>query len=253
MKFVDRIKKHRRFLKNEGWAFWERIERDQKKGLPPPPIQKPTPPGVRRVQLIAPDSFSVGDLPLIKAIARRRSWRDFSPEPLSLEELSFLLWATQGFQEAAEDGSSSFRTVPSAGARHPFETYLIVKRVSGLQPGLYRYLAVEHQLAYLHGTAEFSQGLEDDYLLFSEDALVFIWTAVPYRTEWRYSFLAHKMIAMEAGHICQNLYLAGVSIGVGVCAIGAFSQDDLDKLTGVDGEEEFAIYVARVGKIAWLF
>jgi SagB-type dehydrogenase family enzyme len=76
-----------------------------------------------------------------------------------------------------------------------------------------------------------------------------MWTTIPYRAEWRYSVIAHKMIAMDAGHLCQNLYLASESIGAGTCAIGAYNQAKVDAILGVDGEDEFAIYIAPVGKI----
>lgn len=186
---------------------------------------------------------------LIEAIGRRRSQREFSDEPLTLEDLSFLLWATQGVHDVAEDGSFSFRSVPSAGGRHPFETYLIVKWVSGLQPGLYRYLALQHKLCFLYTAHELVARATNDEWLQAEEAVLFVWTVIPYRTEWRYGILSHKMIAMEAGHICQNLYLAGVAIGAGTCAVGAYPQDEIDELLAVDGDEEFAVYLARVGKI----
>jgi SagB-type dehydrogenase family enzyme len=80
-------------------------------------------------------------------------------------------------------------------------------------------------------------------------AVVFIWTTIPYRTEWRYSIVSHKVIALDAGHVCQNLYLACESIKLGTCAIAAYNQDLLDQFIDVDGEEEFSIYVAPVGKI----
>ena len=212
-------------------------------------MQKPPPPDAVIYSLVPPAEFTVGEMPLIKAIGQRRSHRDFTPEPLNLEEISFLLWATQGVREVTGGGSWSRRVVPSAGARHPWETYLVIKNGAGLPPGLYRYLAMDHQLCYLCPPAELAARAIDDYWLLSDEALLFIWTAIPYRTEWRYGFLSAKMIAMEAGHICQNLYLASGAVGAGACAVGAFVQEEIDRLIDVDGEEEFAIYMARVGKI----
>lgn len=243
------IKTHRSFLKNDAWGQWETIERDQKMGVPPPPSQQPYSPEASLVDLVSPAALRGINMTLIDAIGRRRSCREFTDEPLTLHELSFLLWATQGVHAVAEEGIS-YRSVPSAGARHPFETYLIIKRVSGLQPGLYRYLALDHKLCFLCTANELATRAPDDEWLRLEDALLFAWTAVPYRTEWRYGILSHKMIAMEAGHICQNLYLASVAIGAGTCAIGAFPQDEIDNLLAVDGNEEFAVYLARIGKIS---
>lgn len=242
------VKHHRQFLKNGAWEQWETIERDQNMGVQPPRMQQPYPPQAPLVDLVSPAAFGDINMPLIDAIGRRRSCREFTDEPLTQKELSFLLWATQGIRALAEDGIS-YRSVPSAGARHPFETYLVVKRVAGLQPGLYRYLALDHKLCFLCTAHELAMRAVDDDWLLLEDALLFAWTAVPYRTEWRYGVLSHKMIAMEAGHICQNLYLASTAIGAGTCAIGAFPQDEIDKLLAVDGQEEFAVYLARVGKI----
>jgi SagB-type dehydrogenase family enzyme len=80
-------------------------------------------------------------------------------------------------------------------------------------------------------------------------AVIFVWTAIPYRTEWRYAAIAPKLIAQDSGHICQNLYLASEAIGAGTCAISAYSQPLMDAALGVDGIEEFAVYIAPVGKI----
>ena len=101
------------------------------------------------IDLVAPDDFTVGQVPLAEVIAKRKSERYFTDETLTLEELSFLLWATQGVREVSEDDLRYFRNVPSGGNRHPIETYLSVHRVEGLKVGLYRYLPIEHQLLLL--------------------------------------------------------------------------------------------------------
>ncbi len=67
--------------------------------------------------------------------------------------------------------------------------------------------------------------------------------------EWRYGLASHKVIALDAGHVCQNLYLACEAIGAGTCAIAAYNQDAMDQLLGVNGRDEFTIYLAPVGKI----
>jgi SagB-type dehydrogenase family enzyme len=136
--------------------------------------------------------------------------------------------------------------VPSAGSRHPFETYLLVSRVADLEPGLYRYLALEHKLCLLQpkATLEVPEELER-----WNSAVYWIWTTVPYRTAWRYTVLADKLIAQDSGHVCQNLYLACEALGIGTCAVGAYDQDAIDAFVGVDGENEFAVYLAPVGRI----
>jgi SagB-type dehydrogenase family enzyme len=124
--------------------------------------------------------------------------------------------------------------------------------VDGLEPGLYRYLPLEHKLCFLWADAELVGKVNDacrGQVFVGEGAVVFIWTVIPYRAEWRYSFVAHKMMAMDAGHLCQNLYLASQTIGAGTCAIGAYNQNEMDAIVDVDGRDEFVIYVAPVGKV----
>jgi SagB-type dehydrogenase family enzyme len=263
------LENYRKFLKSDRWEEWRKSKTDQKKGVPAPPPQKPYPKRARLITLVSPEDFTVGKMPLIEAIRRRRSRRKFTEEPLTLEGLSFLLWATQGITtreaRAARVGEfrkvlrtdvsavprAAFRTVPSGGARHPFETYLLINRVDELQPGLYRYLPLENKLCFLYADAELIEKVHeacyDQYVKGS--AVTFIWTVIPYRTEWRYDILSPKIIAQDSGHLCQNLYLACEAIGAGTCAIGAYDQEKMDRALRVDGKEEFAIYVAPVGKI----
>lgn len=249
---MESMETYRRFLKSEMWGVWGELDTDQRKKVPPPPMQKPCPEGAALVDLVAKDDLAVGDMPLIDAIGRRRSHRKFTDASLSLEQLSFLLWATQGVREVVADGAGTRRTVPSGGNRHPFETYLAVNRVEGLKSGLYRYLPLDHQLCFLGAIDELEPKVIDacnGQEFVGKGAVVFIWTAIPYRTEWRYSLVSHKAIAMDAGHLCQNLYLASEAIGAGTCAIGAYDQAKMDAIVGVDGDEEFTIYVAPVGLV----
>jgi nitroreductase len=89
----------------------------------------------------------------------------------------------------------------------------------------------------------------NNQLFVGKGAATFVWTVVPYRTEWRYAFLSPKIIAQDAGHLCQNLYLACEAIGAGTCGIDAYDQAKLDALLGVDGRDEYAVYAAPVGKV----
>jgi SagB-type dehydrogenase family enzyme len=248
---MESMETYRKFLKSDRWDEWAELETDQKKKIPPPAPQKPCPEDATLIELVVPKALTVGKMPLIEAIGRRKSHRKFSKEPLTLEEVSFLLWATQGVRQVIGGGASTRRTVPSGGSRHPFETYLLINRVDGLEPGLYRYLPMEHKLCFLWSDAELAGKVNDacrGQAFVGESAVVFIWTAIPYRTEWRYSMVAHKIIAMDAGHLCQNLYLASEAIGAGTCAVGAYNQSEMDTIVGVDGEDEFVIYVAPVGR-----
>ena len=243
------IAEYRGFLKGDLWGEAGDLDTDQEKGIPVPPLQKPYPADATLLELVPPEKFSSGRAPLIDVITQRKSERNFLPEPLTLEELSFLLWVTQGVR----GNSSRLRTVPSAGARHPFETYLIVNKVNDVEPGLYRYLPLDHTLLFLRVDPNFSEKVMDacrGQAFCADSAVVFIWTAIPYRTEWRYSIIAHKMIAIDSGHVCQNLYLACGSIRAGTCGIGAYDHKKVDTLLGVDGEEEFTVYLAPVGRVS---
>lgn len=253
---MSSLNEGREFLKAHVWKQFagKDFVTDQSRGVARPDPEKPFPGDARLIDLVDPSDFTVGEAPIRDAIGRRRSRRKFTDEPLSLEELSYLLWATQGVTKAANlsDGVLTYRTVPAGGALQPFETYLAVNRITGVDPGLYRYLPIEHKLVLvrsdpdLMGKAAIGCAGQD---FVAASAVVFIWTCLPYRKEWRYSVAAHKIIAQDSGHLCQNLYLAAESIGAGTCAIGAYFQDEMDALVGVDGEDEFVIYVAPVGKI----
>jgi SagB-type dehydrogenase family enzyme len=180
----------------------------------------------------------------VGAIERRRSVREYSPQPISLLELSFLLWATQGVQEIT-DRPATLRPVPSAGARHAFETYLLINRVSDLQPGLYRYAAFEHALIELDLAAQTATGIasacRNSQPLCAASAVTFLWVAVAERMTWKYSERGYRYLFLDAGHVCQNLYLAADRVSCGVCALGGFNDNDLNRLLGLDGKELFVI------------
>jgi SagB-type dehydrogenase family enzyme len=194
--------------------------------------------------------MKLGKIPVGEAIAFRESVRQYKTDPLTLEELAALLWATQGVR-CLISPESALRSVPSAGARHSFETYLVINRVETLPAGLYRYLPFDEKLAQLAIDDNIGRKAADACFgqnFIASSAITFFWTAIPARMEWRYDLAAHKVIAIDAGHVCQNLYLACQSIDAGTCAVAAYDQSACDQLLGVDGEEEFTIYLAPVGK-----
>ena len=244
------IDEGREFLRARAWERAEGVVSDQSRGIPHPPQQLPVPEGVTPRDLPPPDGLTIDPLDLGRLIGSRRSRRSFTDDRIGLQALSFLLWATQGLEEIIRDGVASLRTVPSAGARHPFETYIHARAVEGLDQGIYRYLPLQHAL-YLKREGDLGAEIAEGCLgqTFAGRApLCFIWSAVPYRTEWRYSVLSPKIIAIDAGHVCQNLYIAAEALQLGTCAIAAYHQTRMDELVGLDGEEEFVIYVAPVGR-----
>jgi SagB-type dehydrogenase family enzyme len=246
-------KDYRKFLRSDLWLEMRGLRTDQQEGMPAPPIQKPYPENADLIDLPDPEDLDVGgSVSVRQAIAARQSHRRFTDAALSLEELAFLLWSTQGVHKVWRSGIAVRRTAPSAGARHPFETYLVVNRVEGLQPGLYRYLSIEHKLLLAftdRGIGRRAAAACHDQRFVAQSAVTFVWTALPYRTEWRYALMTPKLVNLDAGHVCENLYLAVEGIDAGTCAIGAYNQQQMDALLKVDGEDEFAIYVAPVGKV----
>lgn len=242
----------REFLKDFIRLHTDFSRTDQNLGIPAPPVQKPYPPDAQRIDLKLPDELQcLFTTDLTAAIRDRISHRHFQNRPLTLDELAYLLWATQGVRESRKSGSV-LRTVPSAGCRHALETYLCVFNVEGLDTGIYRYLPLEHQLLLESNEERLAEKLGAAALgqqFAGRCAVSFIWTAIPYRMEWRYGTASYKVIALDAGHVCQNLYLACDSIKAGTCAIAAYHQQLMDKLLKVDGENEFVIYLAPVGKV----
>ena len=223
----------------------------QGRGVAEPPWQKPCAPSERKIALASPGTWrTIPVLSLDKAIARRRSRRSFTDGALTLEELSFLLWATQGLRPT-RSSYKNFRTVPSAGCRHALETYIAALRVQGLDQAIYRYLPLDHALVEVAHRPSLKGDLSEATFgqrFCGSGAATFVWTAIPARMEWRYAEASYKVIAIDAGHVCQNLYLACESIGAGTCAVAAYDQERMDGLLGVDGKEEFVIYLAPLGK-----
>ncbi|MDH7601637.1 MAG: SagB/ThcOx family dehydrogenase [Armatimonadota bacterium] len=202
-------------------------------------------PGCSKVSL--PQPKSVSDAPLASVLAARRSVRDYLSKPISLEQLSYLLWASDGV--SGEAYGYQFRTAPSAGALYPVETYLVVNRVAELQPGVYHYGVRDHSLDVLQ-VGDFAHDISYAALgqrMCGDAAVVFVWTAVFDRCKWKYGQRAYRYVYLDAGHIAQNLALAAVSIGLGTCQIGALYDDEVNKIIGADGVEESVLYMSTVG------
>lgn len=248
---IDKIIEQRDFLKDSLRQTINFRFTDQHQGVPAPPVQKPLEEGQKAIELPPADSWeNFRGTDLLDALKNRKSHRRFKSQPLSLEELSYLLWYTQGIKKELAPGTA-LRTVPSAGCRHPFETYLLVNRVETLDAGIYRYLPMEHALVVENKDADMVEKLTPATLgqaFVASAPVTFVWTVIPYRTEWRYVNAAHRVILMDVGHVCQNLYLASEAIGCGTCAVAAYHQELMDELINVDGDDEFTVYLAPVGK-----
>lgn len=207
---------------------------------------KAYPDALRVVEL--PEPLLKGNESLWDAMRKRRSIRRYSNKPISLNELSLLIWSVAGITE--ETAYYSFRTAPSAGALHPVETYLIVNNVTALEPGMYHINVPRFALEMLKqgkfGDKTASACLGQD--MCAHAAVVFLWTAVVPRCRSKYQERAYRYIYMDAGHAAQNLYLAATGMDFGCCAIGAFYDDEVNAIVGVDGRIEIAVYLAAVGR-----
>ena len=232
----------------EGTRYGALGPSDQQRGIPQPPLHRILRDGPR-VALPQP-SKEFGQIALRQAIETRRSLRTYADAPLTLEEVSFLLWATQGIQQTSK-ATHTMRTVPSAGARHALETVLLASRVEGLIPSVYQYDAACHELVRWEDTTEAPAQWMAACLgqpMLTTCAASFAWIADRSRMSWRYAERGLRYLFLDAGHVCQNLHLAAESISAGACAIGAFDDDALSKLLGLDGKDLFVVYLATVGK-----
>ncbi|MCL2063600.1 MAG: SagB/ThcOx family dehydrogenase [Candidatus Cloacimonetes bacterium] len=248
MDHKQKCMEQRNFLK-ANFIGLENVITDQMNSIDYPPVQKDY--DGEPIKLPEIDTERIPNKNIIDCIKNRRSRRKFSDENISLHDLSFLLWATQGVQRKLNDDKITLRPVPSGGARHPFETYLAINCVDGLEKGIYRYLPLEHALIFLFSVDDMKNKLTEANLgqpFAGESAVTFLWSVIPYRTEWRYSFVSAKTILLDCGHLGQNLYLACEAIGLGTCAIAAYDQKKCDDLLKLDREDEFVVYVSPVGK-----
>ncbi|MHA1995943.1 MAG: SagB/ThcOx family dehydrogenase [Candidatus Hodarchaeales archaeon] len=256
------------FMRKTKYQFMD--PSDQNKGVPQPPLESKYDSSKPLIGLIEPNQLDISDFPLQKCIEKRRSIRTYSNDALNLMELSWLLWCTQGIRnEDLKKLRSSFsddfeveeinkilktvtlRNVPSAGARHAFETLLLINRVEGIEPGLYRYIATRHKLLEISRDPNLPLKMKKaayDQSMLAKSAVSFIWVADTYRMTWRYGERGYRYLLLDAGHVCQNLYLSAENINCGVCAIAAFNDDEFNSLLGLDSEEQFVIYLATVGK-----
>ena len=217
-------------------------------GAPIPPAQKEIQPDQKVISLPDGKRFLENAEPTVaKIFDERRSRRNYADNDIPLGQLAALLWATQGVKRSGL--GYSLRTAPSAGARHPLETYLHINRVENLEQGLYRYQPLNHQLVQINAQ-DLSMELMTACLgqqMVADCSVVFIWTAVIERSRWKYQQRAYRYIYLDAGHVCQNLYLACEALKLACCAIAAFHDDAVNEILGIDGKEEFVIYLATVG------
>lgn len=244
----ERIATGREFMK---MPLGFRYTTDQQAQKPQPPLCKAA---MTENFIELPMDFSSlnTEVDFLRIINERESHRVYTEGQISLLQLSFLLWCTQGVKSIRGNNYATVRTVPCGGARHEFETYLLIKNVEGLKQGAYHYLPLSNQLEFLGQTDDIDEVISQSVLRqdwAKKASVIFYWSVVPYRAEWRYSVAAHRPALIDVGHVGQNLYLACQAQGLGTCALAAFYPKKCDELFHLDGKEEFTVYVMPVGTI----
>jgi SagB-type dehydrogenase family enzyme len=180
-------------------------------------------------------------------IAKRRSVRNFKDASLTKQDLSRLLWATQGITK--RDMGFEFRACPSAGALYPVETYLVLNDVEMIEAGIYHYSVPDHSLEQLQRgdfRLKIAQAALDQDMAYAANA-VFVWTALFARSKWKYEQRAYRYVYLDAGHIAQNLALAAVALSLGTCQIAALYDEEVNALLEIDGSGESVLYMSVVG------
>ena len=211
-----------------------------------PKTYKTYPNAIKQIELPKPDFEKTIDF--WNVIKNRHSTRKFAKEPLSLMDLSLLLFGMSGLNRIFPQ--FAFRTVPSAGGLYPIEIYPVVNNVTSLEKGVYHYNIQEHSLDLLKEgdfRSKVAEGCLGQNMAFTS-AVNFIWTAIIDRSQWKYLQRCYRYIYLDAGHIGQNFYLIAEALGLGACTIGALYDDELNHLLEIGGINETSIYVGVLGK-----
>ncbi|MFO7589044.1 MAG: SagB/ThcOx family dehydrogenase [Gemmatimonadota bacterium] len=200
-----------------------------------------------------------GEMPVETALSGRRSVRSFRPDALALEELGQVLWAAQGVSRPVPDAPAGFppewkgglRTAPSAGALYPLELHAVVGAVEGLEPGLYRYLPVEHALRR-EATGDLRAHLSAAALgqgFIGEAPVSLVVAGVVARTAAKYGDRAGRYVHMEVGAAAENVYLQCASLGLATVLVGAFRDADVARALRLPAEED-AFAILPIGRPA---
>lgn len=213
----------------------------------PPPVKSYA--GVKRVELPRPQA--AGQFPDV--LTARRTWRRFSSTPIDAQELATLLGLSAGVQHwvDADGHRAPLKTSPSGGARHSLETYVVVRDVEGLRPGIYHYASDRHVLERLGGpvpVARIRSYVPGSEYFAKASAMVFF-TSVFGRILWRYPYSrAYRAVLAEAGHMCQTFCLTATWLGLAPFCLMALADSLIEEDLGLDGVTEAVLYCAGVGR-----
>lgn len=225
---------------------WSGVLGDMFRSKPKKPVQYKMYSESKKTKLPAPDYRG---LVVEEAIFKRRSVRDYSGKSIGLRELSQLLFAAQGV--TGKMYGQTLRSAPSAGALYPFEIYLVVNNMQDLPRGIYHYAVLDHTLELVK-SGDFrskitNAGFKQEML--GDANVTFVLSAIFDRVRYKYGERGFRYVYIEAGHISQNIYLQATSLRLGSVCVGAFLDDEVNKLIDVDGHKEAAVYMHAVGSL----
>ncbi|MDR0325805.1 MAG: SagB/ThcOx family dehydrogenase [Oscillospiraceae bacterium] len=251
---MDEMTNNRMFMKCPDLSD-DGTKSDQELKLPQPPLEKAA---VGEIIELPAFENAVRTTAYTDLLDNRRSGRAYSDMPATGEQLAFMLWSVQGVQAIrGANRYASLRPVPSGGARHPFEVYAAVLNVEGLKPGIYHYLPLEH-VGEKRVSVEFTAPLDNagdtitDMLAGQSWAakapFTLFFSCLPYRGEWRYREMAHRVMLIDLGHAGQNAMLSAAALGLTSCCCAAYDAARCDEVLGLDGLHEYTVYAVTVGQ-----
>jgi SagB-type dehydrogenase family enzyme len=216
---------------------------------------KPIPVPIKRYpkvkKIVLPPAAT--DSEFARVLLDRRTWRRFSAKPVPLSAVGNLLgltWGVRRWVKLPKIGTVAVKTSPSGGALHPIEAYVLARNVHGLAAGFYHYSAGDHRLELLKNGAtsrDITRLLANQWWYASAGFVAFL-TAVFARTRWKYDYArAYRAVLIEAGHLCQTFCLTATSMGLAPFCTMAFADSKIEKVLGLDGISESALYVAGAG------
>lgn len=218
--------------------------------IPQPPFEKPAPEGAKIIRLPDPKKVKATDLSVRDAFEQWEQVPFFTKCSITLEELSYLLWYTQGVKVVQGD-HIALRHIPSSGLRYPIETYFVAQEVKGLDTGVYHYLPLSHTIVPMRVESDVLLELATASLNFqivTRAAATFIYAGIPYRSVWALGNRGYRSMLIDAGHVCQALQFAAASIGFKARSFDLFHDEAIGEMAELDPETEWPLCLASVGK-----
>jgi SagB-type dehydrogenase family enzyme len=198
-----------------------------------------------------PKPMDEGEFP--RVLRSRRTWRRFSTNPIARSDLATLLGLTSGVQHWVTSAGQrlALKTSPSGGARHSIETYIVIRDVEGVRPGIYHYAPDRHALEKIRGPVSVKRMRE--YLpnsgYFAAGSAMVFFTTIFERILWRYPYSrAYRAALVEAGHLCQTFCLTATWLGLAPYCVMGLADSLIECDLGIDGITESVLYCAGVGR-----